>query len=724
MKLPNDDELPPTLAVGEVLEDELDGTPYRADGILARGGMGEVHRATRLSDGARLALKCVRRDLVHNATIRLRTRFEAQAFREIDHPNVVRVYGTGVRADNVPWMAMQWLQGYTLLEIIERKGKIPIRWAIEIVRDLCRGLHPVHKYAIHRDVKPANAHFGYDSVTRVLDLGVARSVEANVHLTTTGTQVGTLPFMAPEQLDNSTSLDLQVDLWAAVVVLYILISGVHPFADVSGSLPPNKIMLGYRILQDPHRPITSVVEGAPPWLDQIVDRGLAKDPDQRHRSAEELARVLTAALNFLEASTGHAEPLSRLIPQLPGTTTPRGVAAPPPRLWMPPRATEPMPPPASETRAPARPWRLHVAWQGPRTTEPMPAPGVAAAPRQDSPAEAAPEPPRRATEQVPTDEHPRVALVPPPSTALASPASANDSAPQDDAHQVRESDVRIKRSSRAEAPKRPPEAPPATRRPPEPVVTASTPAPPTLAASTPAAPPPQPPCAGSLAVGSPAAGAGHCGEPLRRRAGGARQRRRPPGRSLAKGNSTAVEQAPTAREGAPQVAEGRDAGEAGGAPHEEPPRAKAQRRPTMALDRQRLQSAPLDGPLVLRRHAGDDERALLAGVEALDGAAHRTDRCASPCPPRAGCNGGHPRTHGSAGGAARSDLDGDRDPGGAARRPRILGIGTSRTGPGADGGAPDPRAAPAGPGAQAFRQLSAAPAPAPSAAHRMFGTEN
>jgi serine/threonine protein kinase len=342
-------EQKPTLAVGEVLLDEVDRTEFQVQELIGRGGMGEVYRAMRRSDGACCAVKCVRSDLLQNPTIRLRTRFESIAFRKISHRNVVRVQGTGVRGDNVPWMAMEWLSGFTLAEIIEKMGKIPVRWAVEIVRDLCLGLQAIHPYAIHRDIKPSNAHFGFDAVTRALDLGAAKSKEANVHLTTTGFQVGTLPYMAPEQLDNSVPIDHRTDLWGAIIVLYMLMTGVHPFA-VRGMLPGNRYKLGCRILQEPHVPLLDVLPSAPPGFAEIIDRGLAKDPDRRHRSAEELAQVLNAALEYLEGKAGHAEPLSSLVDVLRGDAKPVGDggfahAEPAPRrLWVPPRTIDPMPP--------------------------------------------------------------------------------------------------------------------------------------------------------------------------------------------------------------------------------------------------------------------------------------------------------------------------------------------------------------------------------------------
>jgi serine/threonine-protein kinase len=381
-----EDEIEPSLAPGQELVDESSNERYQVLDLVGRGGMGEVYSAVRQSDGAHCAVKCVRGDLVSSPTVVLRTRFEALAFRKISHPNVVRVHGTGILRGRVPWMCMDWLEGFTLAEIIEKKGKIPIRWAVEIVRDLCRGLHAIHPYAIHRDIKPSNVHFGLDAVTRALDLGAAKSNEANVHLTSTGFQVGTVPFMAPEQLDNTIPVDHRADIWAVTVVLYILMTGVHPLA-VNGALPASKFKLGLRILTEPHRPLLDALPSAPPVLGDIINRGLAKEPDDRPRTAEEFAMVLTAVLAMLEAEAAHAEPVKSLL-TLMGATPSRIVAPPPPILWIPPRTTEIMPPPVARkaevvqfartlprtTEPMLAPVDVHVAKTPPRVTAPMPAP--------------------------------------------------------------------------------------------------------------------------------------------------------------------------------------------------------------------------------------------------------------------------------------------------------------------------------------------------------------
>lgn len=303
-----------TLAMGEILKDATTGARYRITGFIGKGGMGEVYRGETEGSGAVVAVKTIPLALVADPKIELRTRFESMALRAVRHRNVVPVYASGVRDDGVFFMVMEYLPGMTLLELRRTKGRIPIPWSLEIVRDACLGLAAIHGHAVHRDVKPANLHFGIDAIVRVLDLGAAKWNHPEMRLTSTGTQVGTLAYMAPELLDESAPAGAQADIWSLGVVLYELLGDRYPFPVASG-LPDNPFLLGSRILDELHVPLRDVAPLCPGSLAQIVDRTLAKDPRDRHGSAGELAQVLTIAMETFAREHGAAPPLEELAAQ-------------------------------------------------------------------------------------------------------------------------------------------------------------------------------------------------------------------------------------------------------------------------------------------------------------------------------------------------------------------------------------------------------------------------
>jgi serine/threonine-protein kinase len=300
-----------SLALGEVLVDATTGTRFRITGFIGKGGMGEVYLGEAEGSGAAVAIKTIPLALADDPKIALRTQFESQALRALRHRNVVPVLASGVRADGVIFMVMEYLSGMTLLELRRAQGRIPIAWSLEIVRDVALGLHAIHEHAVHRDVKPANLHFGVDAVVRVLDLGVAKWKRSGMRLTSTGTQVGTLAYMAPELLDESAPVDAAADIWSAGVVLYELLTDRHPFA-FGGRLPENPFLLGNRILDELHVPLRDVAPLCPGFLARIVDRTLAKDPRERHPSAKALADELDAAMETFAREHGAAPPLDEL----------------------------------------------------------------------------------------------------------------------------------------------------------------------------------------------------------------------------------------------------------------------------------------------------------------------------------------------------------------------------------------------------------------------------
>jgi serine/threonine protein kinase len=206
-------------------------------------------------------------------------------------------------------MAMELLRGKTLHEILDQQSKLPIPWALAIIRDVCRGMGSVHTIAIHRDIKPANLFLCVDGVVKILDLGASKFLHNELVMkTTTGFQVGTLPYMSPEQIRNHV-LDERSDLFSLTVVLYQTLTGQHPF-DFGGGLP-GWFETCSRIIDKPHVPPGQVAPWLPRHIVEILNKGLAKDPSKRFRNAEELRDVLTAALNQLAADKD-LEPLTTL----------------------------------------------------------------------------------------------------------------------------------------------------------------------------------------------------------------------------------------------------------------------------------------------------------------------------------------------------------------------------------------------------------------------------
>jgi serine/threonine protein kinase len=292
-----------SIAVGDVVTDPTIRRSYRVEGLIAKGGMGEVFRGHCVETREPCAIKSILCVLADDPKTVLRTQLEAIGLRELRHDNVVQVFASGVGDDGCIFMVMQLLHGETLQELLDRRGKLTVRQAIKIARDVCLGLDAVHQYAIHRDIKPANIHLGLDGVVRLLDLGACKWKKSGLQLTSTGMQLGTFVFMSPEQLDDSAPLDARSDIWSLGVVLFLLLTGVNPFA-YGGTLPENKFVVGTRIIKEPHIPLLELVPGAPTWLTQILNKALAKKPEHRFQSAEDFGRVLTGALHYLEQQEG------------------------------------------------------------------------------------------------------------------------------------------------------------------------------------------------------------------------------------------------------------------------------------------------------------------------------------------------------------------------------------------------------------------------------------
>jgi hypothetical protein len=259
--------------------------PYRILDRLGQGAMGEVYRAEDTRLGRTVALKFLRRELTGRPDAKSRFLREASAAAKLDHPNVCTVHEIGETGDGQLYIVMACYEGESLRERLKR-GPPAVPEAARIARQVAAGLARAHREGVvHRDVKPANVFLtrgeaGLPGPVKVLDFGVAK-VAGEAALTGTGGFVGTLHYMAPEQILGDS--DHRCDLWALGVVLYEMLYGERPFTGAQ---------LVKAIVKDPAPRLAEKRPDVPDSLRRIVDRALAKNPDERYQSAEELAADL------------------------------------------------------------------------------------------------------------------------------------------------------------------------------------------------------------------------------------------------------------------------------------------------------------------------------------------------------------------------------------------------------------------------------------------------
>ncbi len=260
--------------------------PYTIDRELGSGGMGSVYRAT-CGDEV-VALKIVHAHLLDTADAVERFRREVAIGQTIDHPNVVRTFGGG-EDDGRHYLAMEVVEGQTLDALLDELGCVPEELCRHIGREVCQGLDAIHaEGTIHRDMKPGNVLITPDHVVKIMDLGVARSMDDALRLSQTGAFVGSLHYAAPEQFQGGgKGLDARVDLHALGLVLYELASGVNPyFAD---ALPE----VVRKVLHEEPRRLGEINPQLSAFFEEVVHCLVAKDRDERFATADEVAAVLT-----------------------------------------------------------------------------------------------------------------------------------------------------------------------------------------------------------------------------------------------------------------------------------------------------------------------------------------------------------------------------------------------------------------------------------------------
>ena len=257
---------------------------YRVLAHLGGGGMGVVYRAEDTRLKRPVALKFLPQELTRDVDARERFMFEAQAASALDHPNICTIYEIDSASDGQLFIAMAFCDGATLKKRIER-GAIPVSEAVAIGVQIARGLDKAHHAGIiHRDIKPANLMLTSDGLVKIVDFGIAKLLN-HTGPTRTGTTLGTLAYMAPEQV-RGASVDARADIWALGVVMYQILSGRLPFQG------DHEVAILNSILHQEPPPLKALNADVSERLFQAVHRALAKDPGERFASASEFAHEL------------------------------------------------------------------------------------------------------------------------------------------------------------------------------------------------------------------------------------------------------------------------------------------------------------------------------------------------------------------------------------------------------------------------------------------------
>ncbi|MFI2236688.1 protein kinase domain-containing protein [Streptomyces chrestomyceticus] len=276
---------------------------YRLTRRLGRGGMAEVFAAEDVRLGRTVAVKLLRADLAEDPVSKARFTREAQSVAGLNHHAVVAVYDSGedyVGGNTVPYIVMELVEGRTIRDLLLNADAPPPDQALIIVSGVLEALAYSHQHGIvHRDIKPANVIITHGGAVKVMDFGIARALHgAQSTMTQTGMVMGTPQYLSPEQALGKT-VDTRSDLYATGCLLYELLALRPPF---TGETPLSVV---YQHVQDMPVPPSEVAGAVPPELDGLVMRSLAKDPDDRFQTAEEMRGLVQYALQMLHEQGGH-----------------------------------------------------------------------------------------------------------------------------------------------------------------------------------------------------------------------------------------------------------------------------------------------------------------------------------------------------------------------------------------------------------------------------------
>src|SRR5438270_11548476 len=298
--------------------------PFHVERELGSGAMGTVFRAINRETGQQVALKMIADILLGNETAVKRFEREAKILKQLKHPNIVRLIGTG-RYKKTPFFIMEYVEGESLDVILERRsslareslrerdGRFSWQEVVQLGQQLCEALQHAHQRGIiHRDLKPSNLMILPDGTLKLTDFGIAKDVDVTA-LTGANVTVGTAAYMSPEQCKGETNLSHKSDLYSLGVVFYELLTGRKPFHKDN----PIEMFLAH-VNEKPKRP-SELVPEIPVWLDILTTQLMEKRPEHRPFDAAMVRKVLDEGERneFEQRSVGVEVATARSIRQVP-----------------------------------------------------------------------------------------------------------------------------------------------------------------------------------------------------------------------------------------------------------------------------------------------------------------------------------------------------------------------------------------------------------------------
>lgn len=278
-------------------KDYVLGGRYRLEEAIGSGGMALVWKASDITMNRAVVVKLMHEHLSNEPGNLKRFENECKMMAKIKHPNVVTIFDSGLLEDAIPYMVMEYVKGESLREMIDDRGPAPIKTAAAIMSQICAGLQEAHDTGIiHRDLKPDNIvvqdRSNKPDSVKIVDFGIARLMDSKERFTKTGTVIGTMEYISPEQLRDDSDIDGRADLYSLGIIFFEILTADLPLKAKTLEGMVTKHLIGVPAMPSSLR--QDIEAGSA--IDNIVAKCLEKKPSARFQSAKDMGKALEELL--------------------------------------------------------------------------------------------------------------------------------------------------------------------------------------------------------------------------------------------------------------------------------------------------------------------------------------------------------------------------------------------------------------------------------------------